>query len=122
MEGKGRVGEYAGGYSDWLRQRPQQPPSPVLTPTRPAKPPALPRPAAFPAKLQRELDRIPEYMAAIETDIARRELLLDDQGLYARDPQGFARITDELAALRADLAVLEERWLELEGLREAQAG
>ena len=23
MEGEGRVGEYVGGYSDWLRQRPQ---------------------------------------------------------------------------------------------------
>src|SRR5688572_3540572 len=28
MEGEGRVGEYVGGYSDWLRQRPQVAPSP----------------------------------------------------------------------------------------------
>ncbi len=38
LEGEGRVKEYAGGYDDWLRQRPEEPP-PV------AKPPAA-RPAA----------------------------------------------------------------------------
>ena len=47
---------------------------------------------------------------------------LADPGLYARDPNAFARATDELAAQRATLTALEERWLELEAQREAEAG
>ncbi len=121
FEGPGVAREYAGGYSDWLRQRPAPQPAPVTVPTKSVKAPAPPRPAAFPAKLQRELDRLPDRMAAVEADIAGRETVLADPGLYVRDPQAFARTTGELEALRSDLAALEERWLELESLREAQA-
>jgi ATP-binding cassette subfamily F protein uup len=121
FEGPGTAREYAGGYSDWVRQRPQPAPEPMATP-RPAKASVPPRPLAFPAKLQRELDRLPDRMAALEDQIARREELLADAGLYGRDPQAFGRATEELEALRAELTALEERWLELEGLRETQAG
>ena len=38
---------------------------------------------------------------------------------FFRDPAAFARTTEELERHRAGLAALEERWLELEGLREA---
>ncbi len=121
FEGPGLAREYAGGYSDWLRQRPE--PTPATTaPPRPVRAAAPPRPSAFPAKLQRELDRLPDRIGAVEADIARRELLLEDSGLYARDPQAFARVTDELAALRSELVGMEERWLELAEQREAQAG
>src|SRR5690606_2461973 len=41
LEGEGRVGEYVGGYSDWLRQRP---PPPAPTP-QPQQSPAPPRAA-----------------------------------------------------------------------------
>ena len=75
---------------------------------------AGPRLRAFPAKLQRELDRLPDRIAALEGEIAALEDRLADPGLYARDPNAFAQASDELAAQRAALAALEERWLELE--------
>ena len=121
FEAPGVAREYAGGYTDWLRQRPAPQPAPLAAPTKSMKAAAPPRPAAFPAKLQRELDRLPDRMAAVEADIAGRETVLADPGLYVRDPQAFARTTGELESLRSDLAALEERWLELESLRESQA-
>ena len=85
----------------------------------PAPPRDAPRP--FPAKLQRELDRLPERMTAIEQEIATLELQLDDPDFYTRDPGGFAFIGEKLASLRGVLASHEDRWLELEALREAHS-
>ena len=120
FEADGQVRRHAGGYSDWLLQRP----APVTAAKRPEpqekpKPAAAPRPRGFDAKLQRELDRLPERMSKVEAAIAAVEDRLADVAFYARDPGGFARATEELERLRHDLAALEERWLELETLREA---
>jgi ATP-binding cassette subfamily F protein uup len=117
--GGGKVAEYAGGYTDWLAQRPAPAASkPVVAADKPKATPG-PRPRGFDAKLQRELDRLPDRMAKAAAEIARVEDRLSDPGLYARDPAAFARATDELERLRRDLAALEERWLELETQREA---
>jgi ABC transport system ATP-binding/permease protein len=119
-EGPGRWREYAGGYSDWVRQRPaagSPTPAPARKPAlRPQRPPERSR---FDSRLQRELDRLPDRMAKVEVEIAATEERLADPGLYRRDPAGFQRLGEALERLRADLAAMEERWLELEGLREA---
>jgi ATP-binding cassette subfamily F protein uup len=119
FEGGGQVREYAGGYSDWLRQRP--PPAIATAPAAKPTSMATPRARGFPAKLQRELDRLPDRITSIEGIIAVIEASLADPALYARDPAAFARGGEELAALRASLASLEQRWLELEALREVEA-
>jgi ATP-binding cassette subfamily F protein uup len=119
-EGPGRWREYAGGYSDWVRQRPaagSPAPAPARKPApRPQRPPERSR---FDSRLQRELDRLPDRMAKVEVEIAATEERLADPGLYRRDPAAFQRLGEALERLRADLAAMEERWLELEGLREA---
>jgi ABC transport system ATP-binding/permease protein len=119
-EGPGRWREYAGGYSDWVRQRPaagSPTPAPARKPAlRPQRPPERSR---FDSRLQRELDRLPDRMAKVEVEIAATEERLADPGLYGRDPAGFQRLSETLERLRADLAAMEERWLELEGMREA---
>jgi ATP-binding cassette subfamily F protein uup len=121
FEPGGRVVEYAGGYSDWLAQRPAQAAAPAVRPPEKLKAAPPTRPRGFDAKLQRELDRLPERMGKVEAAIAAVEDRLADAGFYARDPAGFARATEELERLRHDLAALEERWLELETQREAAA-
>ncbi|MFZ1430561.1 MAG: ATP-binding cassette domain-containing protein [Geminicoccaceae bacterium] len=120
FEGGGRVAEYAGGYSDWLAQRPTTATLAAKPATPMARPqPVAPRPRGFDSKLQRELDRLPERMARAESEIAEVERQLEDSGFYARDPTGFARATQQLERLRHELAALEERWLELETQRES---
>jgi ATP-binding cassette subfamily F protein uup len=121
LEGEGRAREYAGGYTDWLAQRPAQAtPAPVAR-KPPPSPPPRPASSAFPAKLQRELDRLPERMSAVEDEIAALELRLDDPDLYTRDPAAFALIGEKLASLRGVLATLEDRWLELDAMRESHS-
>ncbi|MFO1047790.1 MAG: ATP-binding cassette domain-containing protein [Geminicoccaceae bacterium] len=118
LEGDGRAREYAGGYSDWLVQRPQ--PAMPPAPARPANPPppAAAKTRPFPAKLQRELDRLPDRISAVAEEIATAEHRLDDPDLYGRDPAAFTLLGEQLAHLRGTLAQLEERWLELASMQE----
>ena len=122
VEGDGVVAEYPGGYSDYLLQRPP-PPAPVAAP-------AIARPAAAPAepaakakrklgyKEQRELDQLPARIESLTSQVKALTDRLADPGLFARDAAAFGPLTSELEARTAELAVAEERWLELESLRE----
>ena len=47
---------------------------------------------------------------------------LDDRGLYARDRSAFAEVSTALAAAQRELSAAEEKWLELEILREQIEG
>ena len=124
LEGDGTAIEYAGGYSDYLKQRKPRA-QPAAEPA--VKPAAAPREkrAKAPTKLsykeQRTLDLLPERIEDLTAEIVALELALDDADLYARDPQGFETKTERLAAARAELDAAETEWLELEAKREALA-
>jgi ATP-binding cassette subfamily F protein uup len=123
LEGDGEAIEYAGGYSDYLAQRPArgQPRQ-----TRPRKRAPAPSGAPTPAsnrsegaagrlsfKERRELDELPAMIEAITGDVITLERALGDATLYARDPAKFEKAGTLLAEKRAALARAEDRWLEL---------
>jgi ABC transport system ATP-binding/permease protein len=122
VEGGGDVQEYPGGYADYERQR--RPSAPKATePARAA--PRLERRGekAAPRKLTfnetRELERLPQEIAAAEAELGRLDALLADPGAYERDPVAFEKAFAEVDPLRRRKEELEERWLELELRREA---
>ena len=124
-EGDGRWRDYAGGYGDWLAQRPAA--EIVETSARPSEPrSAFPPPDSrrrgMDGKLLRELDRLPERMERNRRAIAAIEERLADAGLYRRDPAGFTAASTDLDRLRAEASAMEERWLELELMREEDQG
>ncbi len=47
---------------------------------------------------------------------------MEDPDLYARDQKAFAETSGSLAAAQSELAAAEEKWLELEILREEIEG
>ena len=55
----------------------------------------------------------------LQAAVAAYEKTLAEPGLYARDVKKFMAATNALAEARAALENAEERWLELEVLREA---
>ena len=120
MEGDGRAVEYAGGYSDYLRQRPS--PAPRAEPRRSAA--SAPSAQRSPRKErlswndQRELEEIPNRLEALRQEIAELERRLADPGFYARDAAGFAMATQRLGAAAIERSAAEDRWLELEEKRE----
>jgi len=126
MEGGGRIVETAGGYSDAIRQgaRLGLAKESDATPTaaRPAGKGAQSRAQGKAnARLARELDRLPDRIATTLAEIAAVEQQLGDPELHVRDSAAAARLAAELETRRTALAELEERWLELETLREADA-
>ena len=121
FEGDGAINEYVGGYDDWLRQRPAQ--TAVSLPGRPAAPvaAAAPIPAAAPArrklsyKEQRELDAIPEEIAALEAEQAEAGAALADGSLFVSDAARATALSQRLGEIDERLLHLLERWETLGG-------
>ena len=68
------------------------------------------------------LETLPAEMEKLAAEIGTLEAKLADPDLYAKDPQGFARIAGQLDEKRAALSAREEEWLQLEMLREEIEG
>jgi ATP-binding cassette subfamily F protein uup len=119
FEGGGRLQEYAGGYSDMLRQRPARA-EPAGEP-RAGSPKKKPRvaPAGAPKRPQRELERILARIETLEAGIAALEASLADPDLFLNQPEAFRSKTEQLEAQRTELGVAERRWIELEELLDA---
>jgi ATP-binding cassette subfamily F protein uup len=130
-EGGGRWVEYAGGYTDMVAQRGRGVQARVAE--KGAKPKSADRPVAAapaPARAKRrlsfneqhDLKILPQRMSELEAKIAKVQEILADPDLYSRDPARFQKAMDALTQLQADLHAAEERWLELEMLREELEG
>ena len=142
MEGEGRVGEYVGGYSDWLRQRapeplrleqrtigqratgrdvPERDASKRDEPER-ATPAAAAAasPSAAPPKRRlgyretRELEQLPGRIEALEARIAALTEAMGDAAFFRRDAAAITAHNAELAAAQAELDAAYTRWAELE--------
>src|SRR5262252_1002270 len=126
-DGNGKWLEYAGGYTDMLAQRGydlrKAGAKPVVKAAAPDKP-KLPRMVAEPAKRKlnfnekRALETLPGKIATLETEIARLQKLMADTTLYARDRATFDQVSSAMTAMQSELAAAEQRWLELELLRD----
>jgi ATP-binding cassette subfamily F protein uup len=126
-EGDGRWTEYAGGYSDMLAQRgadltrtaPKAAPKSRESAAPPVEPAAAKRRMTF--KDKHALETLPATIAKLQAQARDLQAELEDPQLYARDRAGFERISGELGDIEHQIAAAEERWLELEILREELA-
>jgi ATP-binding cassette subfamily F protein uup len=123
-DGKGQWIEYAGGYSDMLAQRGSDlkrdevkaPPTEKKEPKAAVPAPASKRRLNFNEK--HALETLPKTIAKLQADIAKQQRLLDDPNLYAKDRKKFEDVSTAIAKAQTELAAAEDRWLELEVLRE----
>jgi ATP-binding cassette subfamily F protein uup len=129
-EGDGRWLEYAGGYTDMLAQRGADLAGRQAPKAKAEKGAAKPEQAA-PAKTARRrlsfndkhaLETLPKQMTALQDKVRTLQQRLEDPGLYARDAKAFADTSAALAAAQSELSAAEDRWLELEMLREEIEG
>jgi ATP-binding cassette subfamily F protein uup len=124
-EGNGRWIEYAGGYTDMLAQRGADLKREVAKPAAVAADKEI-KSAAASAALRRRLnfnekhalETLPKTIAKLQAAIAKQQKLLDDPDLYAKDRKKFDEASAAIATAQQELAAAEDRWLELEVLRE----
>lgn len=121
-EGDGRWRDYVGGYDEWQAQRPAQAATPKAEkPAETAKPPAArPKPvraARLSAWDLRELEALPDAIAAVEARQAELSGKLADGSLYRDAPDEVERINAELATLESELEEKFARWELLEARR-----
>jgi ATP-binding cassette subfamily F protein uup len=124
-EGDGRWVEYAGGYSDMIAQRGEVRIEPVADARSRPVPAARSSPAPqrkLSFKDKHALETLPAQIERLQTEVARGAAVLSDAGLYVRDPKQFHAVTNALARAEQELASAENRWLELELLREEIEG
>ena len=122
--GGGRWGVFAGGWSDYLAQRPDPAGAAAGAaskdrPTEATAPAAAPKPAGLSFTESHRLDALPGVIARLEAEAAKLSALLADPALYGREPVKFAKATEMLAERQAALAAAEEEWLALAERAEA---
>jgi ATP-binding cassette subfamily F protein uup len=134
-EGEGRWVEYAGGYTDMLAQRGAdlagtKAASGSRAGLKPSRTPEADTPARARKVAKRRLsfndkhalEALPKQIAAMQAALRRLQDQLADPGFYARDRKAFTQASEALSATQSELAAAEERWLELELLREEIEG
>ena len=124
LEGDGRLAEYVGGYSDWLRQRAmprqdakaasmdpglrrddEQKPSPPV--------PAAKKKLSF--KEQRELEQLPGRIEQLESEIATRTEAMNEPAFFQQDSNAIVAANEALATLQTELDAAYARWEVLDG-------
>jgi ATP-binding cassette subfamily F protein uup len=122
FEDDGRIQQYVGGYSDWLRQGKHlaEADNPFEVEER-KKEAAERRKQRNKTKLsyndQRELDRLPEEIETLEASIATIQLDISGPEFYSQDPEAVQTKLRELADAEEKLEQRVERWSELEVLQ-----
>ena len=114
LEGGGRVGEYVGGYSDWLRQRPAPAaasvvPTPEKRPVKASRAPTAERRRRLTYLEAKELEALPERIDSLERDREGVYASLADPAVL-RDGGAAAEAKARLAALDAEIGEAMERW------------
>ncbi len=129
-----QVREYAGGYDDWLRQRPPATPGGAVavagagrgtpggttsgkTRTSAGDAAAAPRDRRLTYKEQQELSTLPETIARLEAEIADLHQTLAAPEFYKRPGDEIARETVRLRRLDEQLVEAYHRWEALETRR-----
>jgi ATP-binding cassette subfamily F protein uup len=134
LPGDGRVIEYSGGYSDWRAREAERRAAEDgagragggaraggtdAAPRRTK--PKTDRPRTLSFREQRELDGLPDRIAALEAEQAEIHTALQDPELYRGTEDAGSevrRLTGRLEAVEQELARAYARWEELEALPE----
>ncbi|MBK9521036.1 MAG: ATP-binding cassette domain-containing protein [Rhodocyclaceae bacterium] len=120
-EGQGRWKEYVGGYADWVRQRvsvsavtaASAAKSPVGAGTTPLKA-VVPHKSKLSFKEQRELDELPEKIAALELEQKALHTRFSDPAFFQGQGEAVRTVQTRLTAVEREIETAMSRWEALE--------
>ena len=128
FEGAGEWSEYPGGYSDMIDQRGRGVDAKVKAndggkskssaKSEPSKPISSKSPNKLSYKDKYALETLPKEIAALDIEIEKIQTAMSDPDLYSTDPDIFNALVNQIGEKQQARDDAEERWLELELLRE----
>ncbi|MFV1973321.1 MAG: ATP-binding cassette domain-containing protein [Thiohalobacterales bacterium] len=113
FEEEGRIGEYVGGYSDWLRQRKQ---AAAVTPVKSRKSPAEKKsgspdgPRKLSYKNRRELEALPQQIESLEAEQAVLQEKTSNPAFYQQSQDEITVTLARLETVTAELESSYSRW------------
>ena len=122
----GVVRQYAGGYDDWLEQRPRHVkdslPLQHGSQKTTSEPPSAPR-SSVSSKLsfneKHQLEQLPDQIEALEKEQSALNADMAAPGFFSGSQAEVSRVTTRLAAIEQELTDLMEDWERLESRRAA---
>jgi ABC transport system ATP-binding/permease protein len=117
LEGEGRVGEYVGGYAEWLRQRPQ---AMAMRPRNEATAASamplapVPKKRKLASKEMRELESLPATIESLEKRIAELTAAMNDPAFFKQDAGVIVTSNETMVKTQSELDIAYARWQELE--------
>src|ERR1700682_5547957 len=124
-EGDGRWIEYAGGYTDMLAQRGADLKREAVKAAAVGNDKGSKGSAPSGTSKRRlnfnekhALETLPKTIAKLQAEIAKQQRHLDDPNLYKKDRKKFDSASAALSTAQKELEAAEDKWLELEVLRE----
>lgn len=132
-EGDGKWQDYAGGYSDMVSQRGGAPVRKLAAPEQKSKKIQVPKPATskpradaakrkLSLKEREALKTLPGQIEKLRVQKEKLETAMADPDFFTRDRAAADRTAKALDSTLSALSLAEERWLELEILREELEG
>ncbi|MCG8315940.1 MAG: ATP-binding cassette domain-containing protein [Pseudomonadales bacterium] len=126
FEGKGKIGEYIGGYDDWIRQRPLEKKLDKSASDRAdakteksnvetQKTASKQRKLSY--KETRLLEELPQTIEKLEEEQESIHSALADPEIYQKNPQKVQELQSRMTALEAELETAFEQWEALEALK-----
>ncbi|MBT8131862.1 MAG: ATP-binding cassette domain-containing protein [Gammaproteobacteria bacterium] len=126
FEDDGQIREYVGGYSDWVRhgRRLAELDDPTGNAARQKQADAkAQRKASAPRKLsyneKRELESLPDTIAALESELENLQQQVADEGFYSQTYEHVQPVLDRLKEVNEALDSAAERWVVLEEIQQA---
>lgn len=123
FEGAGHLAEYAGGYDDWVRQRPVPKSELAVKDSKPKEDTRAPRPRVAKSNLSyketKELEALPARIEKLEAEQAQASGLLGDGELYRVDPERAKAVQARFPEIERELAEAYARWEALEARAKA---
>ena len=119
FEGNGQIGEYAGGYDDWLQQRAgaRDQKSADVRPSDPR--PSTAKKRKLSNKEREDLKNLPKKIEQLEAELAELNQKLNAPDFYRSPADEIKAVTERAGIVSAEMDAAFTRWAELE---ESQAG
>jgi ATP-binding cassette subfamily F protein uup len=126
FEGDGKLGDYAGGYTDWMETKAKEAArAATIATAEAARAPAKASGATTPAtakpgkklsgKEQKELEALPAKIEALEKEQAELAAKLAAPAFYKTQGAKFAEVKARLEVVEREHATVFARWEALEG-------